>query len=267
MNTMPFAAAVAPAGNYEATRFNALRHGLLSRYTVLPWEDEAEYQALLGALVAEHAPEGPTEEHLVEEVVGIIWHKRRLRMAEAAIFREKLRKDAISSYEPEQITGAALLPLTGNHKVKADIAQAFAATPTDTARDLRDVRRDRTTTLKAVTILAAGEPDAYARGLAALGEDTRSYWLECLEDDGQRYKPTAEALETWVRRHWVEWFDGPIAELEHRDTIREQAIGSAYATQRLESTARYEVHLDRKLERTLAILIRLRDLRRSVVTG
>jgi len=35
-------------------------------------------------LAAEHAPKGPTEEHLVEEVAGIIWRKRRLRLAEAA---------------------------------------------------------------------------------------------------------------------------------------------------------------------------------------
>ena len=118
-----------------------------------------------------------------------------------------------------------------------------------------------------MTILVAGEPDAYARGLAALREDTRSYWLECLDDDGLHYKPTAEALEAWIRRHWAEWFDGPIAELEHRDVIREQAIGSAYATQRLEATARYEVHLDRKLERTLAMLIRLRELRRATMPG
>ena len=89
MNTMPAPADVAPTGNYEATRFNALRHGVLSRYAVLPREDEGEYPVLLGALVAEHAPEGPTEEHLVEEVAGIIWRKRRLRLAEAAIFREK----------------------------------------------------------------------------------------------------------------------------------------------------------------------------------
>jgi hypothetical protein len=52
-------------------------------------------------------------------------------------------------------------------------------------------------------------------------------------------------IRTWLRRHWTEWHDGPIAELEHRDAIREQAIGSAYTGQRLEVTARYEVHLDR----------------------
>ena len=53
------------------TRFNALRHGVLSRYTVLPWEDAHEYQAIVTALVGEHAPKGPTEEHLVEEMAGI----------------------------------------------------------------------------------------------------------------------------------------------------------------------------------------------------
>jgi hypothetical protein len=52
--------------------------------------------------------------------------------------------------------------------------------------------------------------------------------------------------------------------LQHRDAIRDQALGLAYAADDLDVPARYEVHLDRKLERTLALLIRLRELRRSV---
>jgi len=71
--------------SYQVSRFNAVRHGVLSRYTILPWESEAEYRMVLEALVAEHAPNEPTEENLVEEVAGIIWRKRRLRMAEAAV--------------------------------------------------------------------------------------------------------------------------------------------------------------------------------------
>ena len=66
-------------GNYEFARFNALRHGVLSQYTVLPWEDRQEYLTLIEALVTEHKPQGPTEEHLVEELAGVIWRKRRLR--------------------------------------------------------------------------------------------------------------------------------------------------------------------------------------------
>src|SRR4051794_22282712 len=48
----------AATGGYGTSRFNALRHGVLSRYTVLPWEDADEYTALLAALAAEHAPRG-----------------------------------------------------------------------------------------------------------------------------------------------------------------------------------------------------------------
>ena len=41
----------------EITRFNAMRHGVLSRYTVLPWEDADEYRTLVAALGEEHAPQ------------------------------------------------------------------------------------------------------------------------------------------------------------------------------------------------------------------
>ena len=84
--------AKAETSGTEITRFNALRHGVLSQYTVLPWEDMAEYHALVAAVVAEHAPQGPTEEHLVEELAGILWRKRRLRLAEAAAHRRGLEE-------------------------------------------------------------------------------------------------------------------------------------------------------------------------------
>jgi hypothetical protein len=45
-------------GNYEIARFNALRPGVLSQYTVLPWEGGAEYGALIEALAAEHSRRG-----------------------------------------------------------------------------------------------------------------------------------------------------------------------------------------------------------------
>ena len=79
----------AKIGGTEITRFNALRHGVLSRYTVLAWEDAAEYRDLVASLVAEHASHG-TEEHLVEELAGILWRKRRLRLAESAAHRHGL---------------------------------------------------------------------------------------------------------------------------------------------------------------------------------
>src|SRR5689334_3061738 len=92
-------------GNYEVTRFNALRHGVLSKHTVLPWEDAAEYSTLLEALVAEHKPEGPTEEHIVEELAGVIWRKRRLRLGESAAHRHALKR----ATDPYRCTAEAAL--------------------------------------------------------------------------------------------------------------------------------------------------------------
>jgi hypothetical protein len=56
----------------ERSRLNAIRHGILSRHLVLPWEDRSEYDDLLESLVTEHRPNGPTEHHLVEELAGVI---------------------------------------------------------------------------------------------------------------------------------------------------------------------------------------------------
>jgi hypothetical protein len=105
---------------------------------------------------------------LTEALAGVIWRKRRLRMAEAAVYREKLRHDAKHYNDPEHLVGAALLPITGNVQSKADIPRALSATPTDTARDLRDVKRDQAMTQRAWNILTAGGPDAYTRALSAL---------------------------------------------------------------------------------------------------
>jgi hypothetical protein len=49
--------------------------------------------------------------------------------------------------------------------------------------------------------------------------------------------------------------------------VREQAVGEALDPDKLERLARYEVHLDRKLERTLAMLLRLKDLRQGARAG
>ena len=69
---------------YDASRFNALRHAILSQFAVLPWEDPVEYETLVAALTEEHKPSGPTETHLVVELAGVLWRKRRLRQAEVA---------------------------------------------------------------------------------------------------------------------------------------------------------------------------------------
>jgi hypothetical protein len=60
----------------------------------------------------------------------------------------------------------------------------------------------------------------------------------------------------------LHWYGKRQLELDHRPLIRAQAYGEAVDPDRLERLARYEVHLDRKLERMLAMLFKLQELRR-----
>src|SRR5258708_30687881 len=141
----------------DITRFNALRHGVLSRYTVLPWENADEYQAIVAALVAEHAPQGPTEEHLVEEIAGILWRKRRLRLAEAAAHRRGL-DGTLASYRETVKVALVHLDTTGHSERVVDAIRATAA---DTEEDIADMTADGALTRRALHLICSNRNDSY----------------------------------------------------------------------------------------------------------
>jgi hypothetical protein len=251
---------------YDATRFNALRHGLLSRYTVLPWEDENEYGALIEALVAEHRPQGPTEEHLVEELAGIFWRKRRLRLAEAAACHRGLKK-TIEPYS--ETVEAALAHLDAGEQIEG-VTASILATSESTAMEIADLEEDEAMTKRALDLLRGDKAKPYAAALSALREDTRDWWGEVLawepddyEEDEKPYVADPANLLRFLEEKVAPWYVSRRKELENRPSIRAQAFGEALDPDLMERLGRYEVHLDRKLERTLAMLIRLQDLRRS----
>jgi hypothetical protein len=259
----------AKTGSTEITRFNALRHGVLSRYTVLPWEDAAEHGDLVASLVAEHAPQGPTEDHLVEELAGILWRKRRPRLAEAAAHHLGL-KEAVS---PSRKTAKAAMVHIDASDGSEDVAEAIRATAADTEDDIRDMQEDEAMTRQALELLSSRHNDPYEAALETLREDTRAWWadvLACDPDDLDEGKEPATADAEG--RHFLvadvlPWFESRKKELANRPLIREQAFGEALDPDKLERLGRYEVHLDRKFERTLAMLLRLKDLRQGMITS
>lgn len=181
----------AETGGTEITRFNALRHGMLSRYTVLPWEDADEYRALVAALAAEHAPQGPTEEHLVEELAGILWRKRRLRLAEAAAHRRGL-DGTLGSYRETVKVALVHLDDAGQSERVVD---AIRATATDTEEEMANTEADEAMTRHALELLGTKRNDAYEAALAALREDTQKWWTDMLVrnpdelDEGEARSP------------------------------------------------------------------------------
>jgi hypothetical protein len=257
-------------GGTQLTRFNALRHGVLSRYAVLPWEDADEYGALVASLVAEHQPQGPTEEHLVEELAGVLWRKRRLRLAEAAAYRRGL-EDSFSSHR--ETAKAALAHLT-NVDESLDIGEAVRATPADVEDEMRDLEDDEAMTRRALDMLGSARNDAYETALAELREDTQGWWADTLalkpvefEEDEEPATADAGGLRRFLEGKVLPWFEKRKAEIANRPLLREQAFGESLDPDKLERLGRYEVHLDRKLERMLAMLLRLKDLRQGTAGG
>jgi hypothetical protein len=258
----------AQAAGTEITRFNALKHGLLSRYTVLPWEDASEYHALVAALAAEHTPQGPTEEHLVEELAGVFWRKRRLRLAEAAAHRRGLH----ATKQPYGHTVDASLVLIDCSGRSEWVSDAIRATVSDTEADILDTEQDEAMTRRALELLNSKRNDAYEAALGALREDTQEWWAEVLasdpeevEEDEEPVTADVEGLRRFLEEEVLPWFENRKKELATRPLIREQAFGEALDPDKLERLGRYEVHLDRKLERVLAMLLRLKDLRQGSV--
>jgi hypothetical protein len=249
----------AQTGGTDITRFNALRHAVLSRYTVLP-----------GRCGGAGGRTWPTEEHLVEEVAGILWRKRRLRLAEAAAHRRGL-EGTLASYRETVRVALVHLDTTGQSERVVD---AIRATVADTDEDIAEMETDETMTRRTLGLLGSKRTDAYEAALAALRQDTQAWWTDTLAGDpdelGEGEEPATtdvEGLRRLLEGEVLPWFENRKKELANRPLIREQAFGEALDPDKLERLGRYEVHLDRKLERMLIMLLRLKDLRLTTAGG
>ena len=243
---------------YVNVRFNALKHGVLSRYTVLSHEDGAEYGALLAALIQEHQPAGPTEAHLVEELAGAIWRKRRVLQAEGAAINQGLKG---SARDAERVIPAAAPFEMGMSGKGTDIRDLVGMTPEEVAEAQLYAKADLDATWKASAVLRRGGPRAYSKALRALQDDSRDWWLKCVSDG--EYTETAEGLTAFVAEHLEPFCYAAEKEARHHEAIKAQALGEGLQVYRLEKLNRYEIHLDRKFERTLAMLLKLKELRRG----
>lgn len=249
-------APVATLGNYEPVRFNAMKHGILSRLAVLAHEDHAEFDDLVAALIDEHRPAGMTERHLIEELATIIWRKRRVLLAEAAKINDGL-KGAVNS--AVSVINSAAPFQRGLGGENADLREFMDGTPEEISERQRDAALDLAATQKAAAILRKGGPNAYTNALRALMQDSRDWWDEQIEAEG--CPATAEGLAEFIRDSLEPICYRILKEAEYTPAIKAQTLGEGLRAHLLEKLNRYETHLDRKFERTLAILLKLKDLR------
>ncbi len=255
MSPACLAAESKPAG-YEAVRYNAMKHGILSRYTVLSHENHADYESLVNSLMDEHLPAGATEQHLIEELASVIWRKRRVLQAEGASINQGLKSSANNAKTLIPTAAPFERGLSGKD---TDIRDLMDLTPDDVTQSHQSAQADINATNKASAILRKGGDRAYEKAIRALTADTRDWWQNYV-DDGE-YSADAAGLAAFIDAHVTPFAYQQEKESRHHDAIVNQALGEGLQAYRLEKLCRYETHLDRKFERTLAMLIKLKDLR------
>jgi hypothetical protein len=143
-------------------------------------------------------------------------------------------------------------------------------TSAETEEERRDLDDDEAMTRRACDILDSRRNDAYETALAELRDDTQGWWadtltlkLDELEEDEEPATADADGLRRFLEGKVLPWFEKRKEEIGRRPLLRDQAFGESLDPDKVERLGRYEVHLDRKLERMLSMLFRLKELRKS----
>ena len=167
---------------------------------------------------------------------------------------------------------AALVHLDATGRGEGAV-DAIRATQADTEENIADIEENEAMTRHALDLLGSGRNDAYEAALAALRDDARQWWERQLtgdpdapDKDKEGYSADTAGLRDFLEGEILPQLAKRRKELSNRPLIREQALGEALDPAKLERLGRYEVHLDRKLERMLAMLLRLKELRRTTET-
>ncbi len=225
---------------------------------LLPWENVEDYENLFVDLTGEHDPQGPTERHLVEELAGLIWRLRRVGMAEAALHRHGLSQ----TRAPFKDTVKHAFAYVGGSEGDASVTTALTTTTEIREEELSDARDIRTEIEKALSTAEIGK---YKPAIKMLRPDIAEWWSEILVEgeDGKGYDrdATPESLAGWLRLEVLTWIQSAERALVHQEDIRNQAFGESLDPIKFNELARWEAHLDRKLERTLSMLMKLKELR------
>jgi hypothetical protein len=253
--------------NGSQTDLKAMAARISGRFPLLPWEDGEEFNVLVAGLLTEYEPRGPTEEHLVEELAGVLQRKGRLRLAETASHRSALKRVKASYSDTSEVAVAHL----SDKKPGEKILTALTATNEETAAELADLEDSKSRAEKVIAILESKRANLYAAAMTALG-DMKEWWDETLErpvpqkghedEADPTYEPNAEGLLGYLQNEVLPWCEKQIFALESRPLIRQQALGEAFNRKEAEEFSRIEASLDRKMEKILDRLIQLQEARR-----
>jgi len=251
-----------------ATTLAPARPGPPGHPSLLPWEDPAAFAHLHEELVAEHRPAGPTQRHLVEQLGILLWRKRRVLAAERALHLAVLhqRLDADADSDDSTVADRALVcdAETSRH---LSASRAVGSTVQADSRELQEISRDEAMTRQAWNALGQGTKSAYQAALNALDPSTRQWWTDSVAAGSDGWQPTAVSLRHFLETEVTQWYRQARAQLAHNPAIRQQAYGESFDPDRATKLQAYDLRLDRQIERTLAVLLKLQDVQPSLAAA
>jgi hypothetical protein len=105
----------ATATGKDASRLNALKHGLTARHHILPTETEEEFEEFVAAFMDALRPKGVFERMLTERLAAIAWRLRRVPQFETAYLKWLSTKDeSASEFDKDMSMGCFQTPSSGN---------------------------------------------------------------------------------------------------------------------------------------------------------
>jgi hypothetical protein len=241
--------------SYVETRFNATRHGVLSKLQVLPWEESKELDELQEQFIKEYNPQGITEKHLVLELANIVFRRQRLCSAENAIVFRQLREINNHHLAGESaLYNESIKPSEKHIELQRAVYQDPKANPIETT--------DAKKYIKFFQELIE-ENLSYKDMLESCPDDIIKIWQDFLEKDlFHRHSPNQKSFVEFLQERVIVFHQAQIDTIKAIPYIKQQAIGMAYVPgESSEMLLRYETGLDRRFERLLSMLLRLQERR------
>jgi hypothetical protein len=88
----------------QASRCNAVRHGLTAETVIGALEDTEDYKAFEAAITADYDAQSAVERELVLRLASLLWRLRRATMMETGLF--EIQAEHLSSYRQTRQLGA-----------------------------------------------------------------------------------------------------------------------------------------------------------------
>jgi hypothetical protein len=242
----------------QRSKFNALKHGLLSKAILREGESRPEYLSLLKGLRDDFQPHGKLEAALVENLAALLWRKRRLFQAERAEISEN-----IASMKHDSV---GLIWTIDNPVVLKRCTELLMKLWSELRTRGFNREQDRSL-LKTVY----GDPDRHH--LRQTLQDEYSTWLdtaslaevvravkksatpeECKQNMMQSIATEVKRLEEYTKN--PESIESERANVE---ILRQSVVDS----RGMDCLLRYEAHLSREFDRTLSQLEHLQRMRKG----